>query len=185
MNQDSKNPAYNEAKKYTGKKEQEPAFNIWLSKFWKVVGLPNYKTIIGTSFAWCGLFVAAMNTQVGQKIVSGAAGARNWASYGQEINWKQNGIPRGAVIHINHEANCTSRKSNHVTFADGDCTAEELAKQNATFPGFGGNQNDTVKRSVYPVAHICEVRWPTEVELPGKVLKSIDCNGTTKKESTR
>jgi hypothetical protein len=94
------NPAYVEAKKYAGKSEHDKTWSDWLSKFWPKVGLPGYKTIVGTSFAWCGLFVAAMNTQVGQKIVSGAAGAKNWARYGVEVDWKKNGIPKGAVIHI-------------------------------------------------------------------------------------
>lgn len=171
------NPAYVEAKKYDGQSESKAGFVAWLSKFWPKVGLPSYKTIIGTSFAWCGLFVAAMNFEAGQKVISGAAGARNWAKYGQEIDWKKNGIPRGAVIHINHASNCSSGSGNHVTFADGDCTAEDLKKPGAYFAGFGGNQSNAVNRAQYPVEDICEVRWPAEIEKPGPIQKSVECSG--------
>lgn len=178
------NPAYLEAKKYAGKTETDSSFNKWLSGFWPKAGLPSYKTIIGTSFAWCGLFVLAMNSEVGQKWASGAAGAKNWAKYGVAIDWKKNGIPRGAIMHLNHNS-CGSGSGNHVTFADGDCTAADLAKPGATVPGFGGNQGNTVKRSNYAVKEVCAVRWPSEVPLPGPVTKSINCSGQSSEESTR
>lgn len=179
------NPAYQEAKKYEGKTETNSAFGAWLSKFWPKAGLPNYKTIVGSSFAWCALFLVAMNSETGQKYVASAA-ARSWAKYGVEVNWKQDGIPRGAVIHLNHAGNCSSGSSNHVTFADGDCTVAELTKPGATFPGFGGNQGNTVKRSAYGVREICAVRWPSEIPKPGPVTKSYNCSvKATGEESTR
>lgn len=180
----SANPAYNEAKKYAGKTEFMPAFNAWLSGFWKKVGLPGYKTIIGTSFAWCGLFIAAMNSETGLEIVKGAAGAKNWAKSGVAIDWKVNGIPRGAVMHIDHDGDCKGG-GNHVTFADGDCTVEDIAKLKQV-PGFGGNQGNTVKRSMYPTRDICAVRWPAEIAKPGKITKSVNCAGAgSTGESTR
>lgn len=180
------NPAYTEAKKYEGKKETDSKFGAWLSAFWAKVGLKNYKTIIGTTFAWCGLFVFAMNTQVGQKAVSDAAAAVSWMKYGQAIDWKANGIPKSAVVQINHNGKCGSSSGNHVTFADGDCSAADLAKPNATFPGFGGNQSDQVKRSNYSVKEICRVAWPSEMPLPGKIEKSVNCaSGGTNNETTR
>lgn len=179
------NPAYVEAKKYAGKSEYDKSWSDWLSKFWGKVGLPGWKTIVGTSAAWCGLFVAAMNLETGQKIISGAAGARNWAKYGVEVDWKKNGIPRGAVIHINHASNCSSGSGNHVMFADGDCSAADMAKPGATVPGFGGNQADQVKRSNFPANDICEVRWPSEIPLPGPVSESSNCAGKPDKDSTR
>lgn len=184
------NPAYVEAKKHDGKSEYNSAFNAYLSKFWGKVGLPGYKTIVGTSFAWCALFVAAMNTETGLKIVtSGGAAARNWGSngaYGQVIDWKKDGIPRGAVIHINHNANCSSSASNHVGFSDGDCTVADLTRAGATLPIFGGNQADAVKRSNFKVSTICEVRWPSEVPKPGPVVKSFNClKVEASNESTR
>lgn len=178
------NPAYVEAKKHKGKKETDSVFNKWLSGFWKIVGLSGYKTIIGTSFAWCGLFIAAMNSEAGLEWIKNGAGARNWAKYGVEVEWKKNGIPRGAVIHIN--SNCGSGSGNHVTFADGDCTAEYLAKSGSTVPGFGGNQSNTVKRSAYAVSKICAVRWPKEIPLPKKITKNVNCDKETDKgETTR
>lgn len=182
------NPAYIEAKKYDGQNEKKKTWVAWLSKFWPKAGL-NYKTIIGSSFAWCGLFALAMNSEVGQKAITGAAGARNWAKYGVEVEWRENGIPRGAILHINGGGNCSSGKLNHVTFADGDCRAQDLiemvkgsdgtykaiVKSGATVPGFGGNQGDSVKRSIYPVRNLCAVRWPAEIPLPPPVTKSINC----------
>lgn len=179
------NPAYEEAKKHEGKSEFDSKFNSYLSGFWKRVGLPNFKTIIGTSFAWCGLFVAAMNIEAGQEFLTKGARAREWAKYGVEIDWKKDGIPRGAVIHINGAGKCSSSEANHVTFADGDCTPEDLAKPGAAFSGFGGNQSNRVKRSIYPVKNLCAVRWPSEIEKPGKITKSVDCTGTPSNESTR
>jgi len=180
------NPAYLEAKKYSGKTETDKTFGAWLSSFWGRVGLPGYKTIIGSAFAWCGLFLFAMNTQVGQKAIVGAAGARNWAKYGVEIDWKKDGIPRGSVVHLNNGGNCSSGSGNHVTFADGDCTAAELAKPGARVPGFGGNQGDTVKRSIYSAAKVCAVRWPAEIPKPPPVKASRGCTGgSSSGESTR
>lgn len=178
------NPAYIESKKYEGKKETDPTFNKWLSGFWAIVGLRNYKTIIGTTFAWCGLFIAAMNSEVGQEWIANGAGAKNWAKYGQEIKWKENGIPRGAVVHLDHDCDCKG-DSNHVGFADGDCTAEDLKKPGAKVNIFGGNQSNAVNTRSFPVCEICAVRWPKEIELPGKILKSVNCSGSSTRESTR
>lgn len=199
----SSNPAYREAKKYAGKTEYDKKFNAWLSGFWKKVGLPGYKTIIGTSFAWCGLFIAAMNSETGLEIVRGAAGAKNWAKSGVAIEWKVDGIPRGAVMHIDHDGDCKGG-GNHVTFADGDCAPQDIVemtkgadgvwrlsnlpaklKAGAQVPGFGGNQGNTVKRSMYPVRDICAVRWPAELPKPGKIVESSNCAGKADKESTR
>lgn len=181
----SGNPAYKEAKKHAGKTEHDPKFNKYLSGFWKIVGLPNYKTIIGSSFAWCGLFIAVMNSETGLSWIRNGAGAKNWAKYAVEIEWKKDGIPAGAVMHINGNGNCSSGKGNHVTFADGDCTVADLNKSGLV-PGFGGNQASRVKRSMYPVKNLCAVRWPAEIEKPGKILKSVNCAGKSSgDESTR
>lgn len=178
------NPAYLMAKKYAGKGEKDKVFVGFLSGFWKKLGL-NFKTIIGSSFAWCGLFLFAMNTQVGQKAISGAAGAKNWAKYGVELEYKVNGAPKGAVVHINHKGDCKSAKNNHVAFLDGNCTAEDLTKKGGVVPLFGGNQSDMVKRSIFSNSEICEIRWPEELPLPGKITESVDCGGKSGKEGTR
>lgn len=185
-----KNPAYEEAKKYDGKKESDKAFGAWLSGYWKKVGLPNYKTIVGSSFAWCALFFFAMNSDTGQNVIA-SAGAKKIGQSGYEINWKQNGIPQGAGVWKN-SSSCSSSSGNHITWADGDCTAEDLAKPKATWAGFGGNQADSVKRSIYCAKGdcgsskdvICRVFWH-EKTLPPKVAKSKNCTGTPTQESTR
>lgn len=178
------NPAYVEAKKYAGKGEHDKAFVAWLSKYWPKVGLPGYKTIIGTAFAWCGLFFAAMHTDVGLSVVKGAAGAKNWRNAGIIIDWKKDGIPQGAEVQIDHDGDCKGG-GNHITWADGACAPADLLKPGAKFPGYGGNQANMVKRSMYGVREICSVVWPHELQKPGPVTKSIDCAGTGGKESTR
>lgn len=185
-----KNPAYEEAKKYDGKKESDSKFNAWLSAFWPKVGLKNYKTIVGSSFAWCALFFFAMNSQTGQDVIA-SAGAKKIGQSGYEINWKQNGIPQGAGVWKN-SSSCSSGSGNHITWADGDCSPEDLAKPKATWAGFGGNQADAVKRSIYCAKGdcgsskdvICRVFWH-EKNLPPKVTKSKNCTGTPTAESTR
>ncbi len=171
------NPAYKEAKKFEGKKETDASWRAYLVPYWRKVGLPGYTTLVGTAFAWCGLFLFAMNTNVGYKAITGAAGARNWARYGVEVEWQKNGIPRGAVMHINGKGNCSSSKNNHVTFADGDCTAADLRTLKRV-PGFGGNQSNAVRRSFYSTNEVCEVRWPAELPKPGPVAKSVNCSGS-------
>lgn len=182
-----------EAKKYSGKNESDSKFNKFLSGFWKIVGLPKYATIVGTSFAWCGLFVAAMLSESGLDWKKNGAAAKNWATYGTEINYKVDGIPKGAIIHINHASDCKSAKNNHVGFSDGDCTPEDV--KSGTFNMFGGNQGNAAKVSAFPMNDICEVRWPskpTDPEAlknwvaPRKITVSKGCKGkAASTESTR
>lgn len=176
-------PWLDEAQKYNGKSENDSVFNKFMSGFWKIVGLPGYKTIAGNSFAWCGLTVAAFLSIAGYQWAPNGAGARNWghSTKLQYIDWKANGFPRGAIIHINHNANCSSGSSNHVTMSAGDCAPQDL--KSGTIQGFGGNQGNKLTTSNYPVTDICEVGWPkaktdgTPVPLPGKVLVSNGCKG--------
>jgi len=183
MKTNPSNPAYEEAKKYAGQGENNSKFVAFMAGFWNKVGL-NYKTIVGSSFAWCALFIVAMNSQVGQKYIASAS-AKAQSKYGVEIEFKKNGAPRGAVVHVNHGHDCKSGSNNHVAFLDGDCTAEDFTRKGGVIPLFGGNQSNMVKRSGFSNLEICEVRWPTEVPLPGPVTKSVDCNGKTGTESTR
>ncbi len=182
----SLNPAFNEAKKYEGKGESDKGFVAFMSSYWRRAGLPGYKTIVGSLFAWCGLFVFMANTNVGQKSFSGIAGAKNWARYGVEVEYKKNGAPRGAVVHINHKHNCNSKDDNHVAFLNGNCTAEDLTKSGGTINLYGGNQSNKVKVTAYSNKEICEIRWPEEIVLPGKITVSDGCSGSaTQNESTR
>lgn len=174
------------AKKHEGSDEANPKFNSFMSSFWRIVGLPGFKTIIGTNFAWCGLFVAAMLYGSDFAWQKNGAGAKNWDKYAQEIVYQQDGIPQGAIVRINLNLDCSSQKGNHVAFADGDCTPEDLKKPNATINLYGGNQGNKAKVSTYSVKGICSVRWPNEVAKPGRITKSIGCTGkSTSKESTR
>lgn len=181
----SNTPWLEKAKESEGRKENEATFSRWLSGFWRIVGLPHYKTIVGASFAWCGLFVAASLYNVNMPWQKNGAGARNWAKYGQEIEWRKVGVPRGAIVHINHKANCSSGSSNHVAFSDGDCAAADLLKPGATINLFGGNQGNTAKVSGFGAREICAVRWPPGVDLPAPVTKSSGCSGKSTGGSTR
>jgi len=189
----SGNPAYNEAKKYAGKKETDKGFSAWLSAWWAKVGLKSYVTkgIAGASLAWCALFFFTMNSEVGQKVVASAGAADIGRSSGFEINWKRDGIPQGAGVWKN-SSSCGSGSGNHITWADGDCSAADLAKAKATWPGFGGNQNNEVKRSIYCAKGdcsgskdvICRVFWHVKT-LPPPVKTSKNCSGSSSAETTR
>lgn len=206
------NPAYKKAKTYEGKGEHDKGFVAWLGGRWRqLTGLNwNGRGIIGASLAWCGLFFAAMHTDTGLSVIKGAAGAANWRKAGVEIVWVRDGIPQGAEVAINHNGNCGG-SGNHITWADGDCAPQDLIEMikgadgvwkpvkgtatpekikpkngNAVFPGYGGNQGNMVKRSMYGVREICAVRWPHELKMPPPVTKSIGCSGVNQgKESTR
>ena len=177
-------PWLDDAKKSSGKKETDSKFNAWLSKYWPKVGLPNYKTIVGTSFAWCGLFVAASLINVGLPWQKDGAGAKNWAKYGVAIDWKKDGIPRGAIIHIDHDGDCKGG-GNHVGFSDGDCAAADV--KSGAINIYGGNQSNQANVTAFPVADICAVRWPADPKFPkpGPVQESKGCKGKPNGGSTR
>ena len=137
-------PWYVFALKFKGKREQDPEFNKEMSAKWSLVGLSKYKTISGKTYAWFGLAMAVALSGVGLSYQKDGAGAKNWAKYGVAVDWKTDGIPRGAIIHINSKE-CGSSSNNHVTQADGDCSPEDLNKPNATKNGYGGNQGHSLK----------------------------------------
>ena len=171
-------PWYDEAKKFQGKKETDPAFNKEMSKKWSLFGM-NLGTISQSWAAWCGLAMAVALSGVGVDYAKNGALARNWAKYGVEINWKQDGIPKGSIIHINHSGDCKSSSSNHVAQAEGDCTVADLTSPGAYIDLYGGNQGNTWKVSTFPVKEICAVRWPKDVKdypKPGPVTKSEKCS---------
>lgn len=176
-------PWYLFALKFKGKKETDPEFNKEMSTKWSLFGM-NLGTIAKSWAAWCGLAMAVALSGVGIDYQRNGALAKNWAKYGVEIEWKQDGIPQGAIIHLNHKAICNTSGNNHVAQANGDCTAEDLLKKDATIDLYGGNQGNTWRVSTFPAAHICAVRWPKDVKdypKPGPIKKSVDC---TSKKST-
>jgi len=185
------NPAYKEAKKYSGQKETNSWFVAFLIRWWPKVGLAKYKQLAGSSFAWCALFFFAMNSEVGQDVIASASAKRIGQS-GYTIDWKKNGIPQGAGVWKN-SSSCSSGSGNHITWADGDCTAQDINKKGATWAGFGGNQDNAVKRTIYCAkgdckdvnGEICRVFWHKK-PLPGPIEKSVNCTGTVSgNESTR
>lgn len=168
-----------EVERHKGQKETNEGFKKYLSGFWKIVGLPGYKTIVGTSFAWCGLFVAATLYNVDMPWQKNGAGAKNWAKYGVAIDYKKDGIPRGAILHIDHQKDCKGG-GNHVGFANGDCAPADLSPSK-TIDILGGNQSNQVKVSTFSVGEICAVRWPPGEMTPPKIAVSKNC--TSKKAS--
>jgi hypothetical protein len=179
-------PWYARAKQYVGKTEYDTGFNRFMSGFWKLVGLPHYKTIVGSSFAWCGLFVVMALAGTDMNFIKNGAGAKNWDKFGVAIDWKADGIPQGAIVRLNHNHKCDSSSGNHVAMADGDCAAVDLLKSGATINLYGGNQSNSAKVSTYDVKEICSVRWPADYAKAEKVLKSVNCSGKKSgRESTR
>lgn len=176
---------YKVAKEFEGKKETDPEFNKFMSAKWPLVGL-NLGTISKSWAAWCGLAIAVALSGAGYKWQKDGAAAKNWAKYGQTIEWKTNGIPRGSIVTMNH-VKCGSGSSNHVAMAEGNCTPADLLKKGATINLYGGNQSNQFKVSTFSVSKICAVRWPAEDALPGKVEKSENCNASSKdsNESTQ
>jgi hypothetical protein len=156
-----------------------------MSKKWSLFGM-NLGTIAESWAAWCGLAMAVALAAAGFKYQKDGALAKNWGKYGVGIEWRIDGIPQGAIIHLNHNGNCNSSGSNHVTQANGDCAAEELLRSGATFDGYGGNQGNKWKVSTYSVKEICEVRWPEGYPMRGKITQSKNCSSKPQgKESTR
>lgn len=181
-----KNPKwYDLALKYLGKNEHDKEFDKFLSSFWKIVGLKGYKTIVGSNYAWCGLFVAVMLYLAGFGYAKNGAGAINWSrGFGQQIEFVKKGIPHGAIVRINHGFNCSTSKGNHVAFACGnykpsDFIVDGKLKPGATITLLGGNQSDSVKFSKYDMREICSVSWVSE-EAPPEVTETIPCDTSAK-----
>lgn len=170
---------------HKGKTEHQSVFNKFMSTFWPKSYNP--KTIAGSAAAWCGVFAfAALSTYGYQNLPKNYIAAIGWDGYGYEVNWKEDGIARGAAVRLNSSGNCKSSSGNHITFANGYCTAKDLTKAGATIGGAGGNQGDSVKISIYKVKNICYVGWPKEKGKPPKVPTSINCTGSgSTNESTR
>lgn len=161
------------ALKFKGKKETDPEFSKYMVPQWKLFGI-NLNTIAQSWAAWCGLAMAVALASVGIDYQHNGQLARNWSTYGREIRWQIDGIPQGAIVQINH-VKCGSGSSNHVSQANGYCTAKDLLKPGATIDLYGGNQGNTWQVSTYSVKEICAVRWPNGVEMPPPVTESENC----------
>lgn len=172
-------PWYSFAKTFDGKKETDASFAAFMVSKWKLVGL-DLKTIATSWAAWCGLAMAVALSGVGLDYQKNGALAKNWATYGVEVDWTKDGIPKGSVVQINH-SRCGDAAGNHVAVANGDCSAADLARAGATIDLYGGNQGNSWKKSTFAVRTICAVRWPKDVQdfpKPGPVLKSYSCSSS-------
>ncbi len=131
--------------------------NAELAKGWPLVGLPQYKSVIGKTHAWCGMALATALHSCGLTIAKGAAGAANWSGYGTSIGWRHVGIPQGAIVVIRH-----FHGGHHVTTADRDHKVGEAVLQ-----ALGGNQHDSINVTHFNVSgnhaghdEIIYVGWP-------------------------
>lgn len=170
-------PWYDAAKKYDGVSENNSKFAAIMVPLWKKLFNRNLNSI--SKYAWCGLGMAAALYWSGFSWQDVGEMARNWGKYGQAIEWKTDGIPKGAIVWVNHSYDCKSSKSNHVAQADGDCTAADLLKSGAKINLYGANQSNQWKVSSFPVKEICAVRWPKDYPVRGKITKSINCSGNS------
>lgn len=174
-----------EIDKLMGASENDSWFRKFMVPFWSKLFGRSLGDIRGRDFAWCGLLVGVILALNGHPVQPHGEDSTQWRKYGQEINWRRDGIPRLSIVQLNHAQDCAKPGSNHVTFSAGDCTPEELAKKDATFNAEGGNQNDHVSLRAYPVAEICAVRFPPGVPLPGKITVSKGCSGAAVGGSTK
>lgn len=180
-----KKPWFDEGKKHEGKGEHDKAFVAFMALHWKRFGL-GFKTIIGSTHAWCGLGAGMTLVWAGMQVHPDAFRAKSWDTYGVAIEWKTNGIPQGAFLRTNGAGDCKSASGNHITQANGDCAPEDLLKTGATIDGYGANQGDKWKVSTYSMKNVCAVRWPKDFEKPPRVVKSVNCAGKKSLgESTR
>jgi hypothetical protein len=164
-----------ELEKHKRKKETDATFSEWVrSNVKKFLG---YKppTIATSTYAWCGYIIVVVLGVSGYQYQKDGEMARGWRDHGNAIEWRTNGVPEGAIVWINHKADCNSSSSNHVALADGDCAPGDLTKSGATINLLGGNQNNEVNVTTYPVKEICGVRWPKENGAIPKITKSINC----------
>lgn len=184
-----KNPKwYAWALQFLGKTEFDKEFDKFLSGFWKIVGLNGYKTIAGSKYAWCGLFVAAALYSTGYQWAKNGAGAKNWSGFGTKIEFKTKGIPHGSIVRLNHGFDCSSSKGNHVAFACGNYKPSDFfvngkLKSGAKITLLGGNQGHTVKYSDYDMREVCSVTYPSEETAP-EVSETVACDKSGSKDST-
>lgn len=108
-----------------------------LSKFWPMVGLPQFKTVIGTTHAWCGKEAAEWLYSCGLTFPKGAAGAANWEGYGESCDYIC-----GAVLPIRHAGG-----GRHVTFF-----LYWIDRENKIAACLGGNQSNGVRISVINIS---------------------------------
>lgn len=114
-----------------------------LSKYCK-----NYKTVIGKEHSWCGISGAMAMQSCGYKYPLQCETAFEWIKYGTPIDWKKDGIPRGAIIVL---------KESHLCFC-----FEDHKPGPQPIKRIGGNQNSSVNVKDCYESDIYAVRWPVK-----------------------
>jgi uncharacterized protein (TIGR02594 family) len=104
-----------------------------LSVYWKWTNVPGYTTVIGSSYAWCALFVGACLELSGIR-GSRDAGADSYSDYGKPCHYWF-----GSILPIRHASG-----GRHVTYF---LYWVDEAKGLAAV--LGGNQQDAVSVAVY------------------------------------
>ncbi len=107
-----------------------------IAQHWPIVGL-NYKTVIGTSHAWCGLACAIELHEGGVQIPKHAAGAANWE---KDKDWSEPcAYICGAFLPLRH-----AKGGRHITIF-----LYWHDEKNKIAACLGGNQNNAYRISLY------------------------------------
>lgn len=137
----------------------EFSHDAFWSQYWKISGLPSYKTVIGTKHAWCQLAVNA-GLQAGGYKGTGRADAISTKSWGKQADdwWFM------SPIHIQHPGG-----GNHATFF-----LWWVDKSKGLAACMGGNQGNSWNITVYRIAEGYEKcpggpRWAKDCP-PGRVI---------------
>jgi uncharacterized protein (TIGR02594 family) len=124
-----------------------------LSMGWKYTNVPNYKTVIGSTYAWCAM---SLNTALETNGFKGTkdAAAVSFKNYGTPCEPKE-----GAIIVLQH-----SSGKHHVTVFKG-----WYDEKKTIMLGLGGNQNNSINVSKFNVSgnaygcdQIIASRWPVK-----------------------
>ena len=118
--------------------------NKELSVYWKYTNVPFFKSVIGSDHAWCAMIVCAALEETGFQSTRDA-GAISFDSYGKKLDH----LVKGCVVTISR----TGGSGRHVTFFD-------HFAENGDMVCLGGNQNNEINLTSYPVSRLKAIRWP-------------------------
>lgn len=136
-----------EAKAMIGTKEiqgliHEPKIVSWWARIFR-------RGIKSDETPWCAAFVGAMLEGVGVQSTRFES-ARSYATWGVSLTRPV----YGAIVVMERKG------GGHVGFCAGTDGAQNIAV-------LGGNQNNEVNISTFPMSRITAWRWPREVPIPG------------------